>query len=301
MKFDLMNQFLSGIDNRETALIIWASIVIIWLLSINDQRANIFDILKNLFASKLTYVFALITGYTGLIYYILHRVNFWEIGLLKEGLICLVTIGLWGVGTAVSKVKTLEQSLKSMAMDSIKVVILIQFLTGFYVMSLPLELIIIPIAFILGGLQAVSSWKEETDSKFSLTTKLFNWMISILGLGILGYIIKQFINRPDELLIMLNLKELILPIIMTVTYIPLLYLIGIYTSYESFFPRLKYLLRNKSFISYAKIKIFLKCNLNIDTLNKVQKELVIKDIYTIEELNRLLKRYRKAKINGIVQ
>lgn len=284
-----MNQFLSGLDNRETSLIIWAGIVIFWLLCIKDFRANIFDILKHLFASKLTYVFVLIIAYTGLIYYILHRVNFWEIGLLEEGLICLVTIGLWGVGTAIGKVKTLKQSLKSMAIDSIKVVILIQFLTGFYVMSLPLELIIIPVAFLLRGLQAVSSWKEETDSKFSLTTKLFNWMISILGLSILGYSIKQLINRPDELLTMLNLKELILPIIMTLAYIPLLYLIGIYTSYESFFPRLKYLLRNKTFISYAKMKIFLKCNLNIDALNKVQKKLVMEDIYTKEELNQFLK------------
>lgn len=285
-----MNQFLSGLDNRELALIIWASIVIIWFLCVKDLRRNIFEILKHLFASKLTYVFALITGYTGLIYYVLYRTNFWEIGLLKEGLICLVTIGLWGVGTAISKVKTLKQSLKSMAIDSIKVVILIQFLTGFYVMSLPLELFIIPLAFLLGGLQAFSSWKEETDSKFSLTTKLFNWMLLILGLSILGYSIKQFANRPDELLTMLNLKELLLPIIMTLAYIPLLYLIGIYTSYESFYPRLKFLLSDKTFIGYAKMKIFLKCNLNIDTLNKVQKHLVMEDIYTKEELNQFLRR-----------
>lgn len=284
-----MNQFLSGLDNRETSLIIWAGIVIVWLLCIKDLRASVFDIMKHLFATRLTYVFALIIAYTGLIYYALFRVNFWEDGLLKEGLICLVTIGLWGVGTAISKVKTLKQSLKSMAIDSVKVVILIQFLTGFYVMSLPLELFIIPLAFLLGVLQASSSRKEQTDSKFSLTTKLFNWMISILGLSILGYSIKQFIIRPDELLTILNLKELLLPIIMTLAYIPLLYLIGIYTSYESFYPRLKFLLRNKTFIGYAKMKIFLKCNLNIDTLNKVQKQLVMEDIDTKEELNLFLK------------
>ena len=283
-----MIQFLSGLDNREIAMIIWVSIITIWLLCFKDLRVNIFDILKHLFASKLTYVFVLITGYTSLIYYIMYRVDYWEIGLLKEGFICLVTIGFWGVGTAISKVKTLKQSLKSMAIESIKVATLIQFLTGFYVMSLPLELIIIPVVFILGGLQTVSSRQEETDTKFSLTTKLINWMISILGLSILGYSITQFINRPNELLTLLNLKELFLPIMMTFAYVPFLYFIGIYTSYESFYQRLKYLLKNKTFIGYAKMKIFLKCHINLDTLVKVQNQIVMVDIYSKDEFKRFL-------------
>lgn len=279
-----MEQFLSSLDNREISILIWLLMGLIWMLFYEKPRSTFTNSLKILFDYKLLTIFGSIIIYSVCIIFMLNEFNFWEPGLLKETIICILSIGIMGVVEFESKTKSLKQHIRSLIFGSIKLIVLIQFFTSFYVLSLIAELILIPFLFVLAALHTVSSNNEGRDNSYLPVTKLLSRIIAIATVSLLIFSTIQFIDKPQNLLTILNLKELLLPIIMTLFYIPVLTLISVVSAYINFYLLLDRVINNKQMVRYAKLKVFLKCKFDLSSLNILRKNLPWAGINTKEEL-----------------
>lgn len=268
-----MIEALSWLNNREISILIWFSIVLgsVWIY--NPTRLHIWQMVMTLATSKIGTILLLCTAYTMAVILWLQNLDYWEMPLTKDATIWLFGFAFYSV-YQVNQQKNQTKYFKSIVLDSIKLIVIVQFVTGTYVMSLVGELIFIPVLVFLSILIAMSEHMQKRDSKYSVTTNIFNFFL----VALLGYVLYKcaysLIVNPSELFSFIKLKEFTLPIILTFTFLPLLYFLSFYMFYEMFAIRLSYKLKkNKKLIRYAKLKLLIKSRLSIDKLRQLESRL----------------------------
>ncbi len=65
-----------------------------------------------------------------------------------------------------------------------------------------------------------------------------------------------------------NLNTLVLPPLLTLFYIPYLYLFALIMAYETLFVRLGIFIKDKHLLAFTRQNILLLCNLNLGKLNR---------------------------------
>ena len=131
--------------------------------------------------------------------------------------------------------------------------------------------------------------KQDSDHDLKLLNKVINGILTSAGLSIGLYAIILFIKSPDAILTMINLKELILPILLTTSFIPFLYFLSIYSTYESSFVRVFFALgKNSKLVRYAKWKLLIECLFNLKKLSQLERKLTLRKIRTKKEFSLFL-------------
>src|ERR1019366_8033017 len=154
-----MQTFIASFSNREIALFFWLSVLFLWFLAKKEIRTSFGGVLKA-FLNKcfLTFSFILVI-YTILMVFCMHKIDLWDILLLKETL-------FWFFGVAfvlmmnITKVKGMDY-FKSTVKHSIRGAVIIEFLVNFYTFSLAIELVFIPLIVILSLTKFYLEIKKE--------------------------------------------------------------------------------------------------------------------------------------------
>ena len=283
-----MTSFLSVFDNRELAIIFWALFALLFILSKKKLRNSLLGIFKKAFLSKLGLLFALITLYVLGIIYCLYCVGFWNGVLLKESVFWLLGFAFLSLNNVIGK-SNYRQYFKKLILDTFTVTLILGFIVDFYVMPLWIEIVMLPVLIFASLLYSMSKHMEKEEVKFRMTTKLFNGIIYIISASIFFYSLYSFVINPSAVITADNFRELILPVILTITYVPLLHIIGVYCLYEVFFIRLRAHVQDKLLIKYVKRQIVLTCKLNLDKINRVQSSIIRQGIKDKKQLHKLLK------------
>src|SRR5436190_6396194 len=122
-----MENFINIFNNREKALIIWLLIVLVCILASKNFRTPFLSVLKALFARKIVIALLIMLAYISLVVFAAYSVRFWDISLLKDTV-------MWGFGTACimffnyDKVNTENKYFKTMLLDSVKLVVVLEFI-----------------------------------------------------------------------------------------------------------------------------------------------------------------------------
>ena len=265
-----MTVVLSWLNNREVSILIWFTLVLISVLIYKPTRQHIWQMVKIVTTSQIGTILLLCTAYTMTIILCLQKLGYWEMSLTKDATIWLFSFAFYSV-YQVNQQKNQTKYFKSIILDAFKLIVIVQFVTGTYVMSLVGELIFIPILVFLSILIAMSEHLEKKDSKYSVTTNIFNFFLVALIVYVLYKCVYSLIVNPDELFRFIKLKEFTLPIILTIAFLPLLYFLSFYMFYEMFAIRLSYKLKkNRKLIRYAKLKLLVKSRLSIDKLRQLE-------------------------------
>ena len=176
--------------------------------------------------------------------------------------------------------------------EALKFTIIIEFLVNFYVFPLYIELIFIPLITLSVLLSTVANTMK--DKKYEITRKFFEWFLTVIGLGLLIYVLVQFIQAPQSLFTVKNLEELLFPIILTFSYIPSIYLLGVYSGYEELFLRLTYhVKKNHTKIKWLCVK---KAGLSLKHINQLSRY-IFREIAMNENPNieKIVNTYSRAK------
>lgn len=182
------------------------------------------------------------------------------------------------------------QFFKEIIVDSVKWIVVIEFLINFYTFGLWTELILVPIIVFISIIQAYS----ETDKKYEPVEKLFRNIISIIGLLLLIYIIYETVVKFQKTFTIQNLKSLLHPVIMTILFLPFAYMLALYMTYEVLFIRVDFLARDKKLARQLKRQIIVTANLNIERLNRISKNLNIVD-FTSDDIKGFVKKIGQWK------
>jgi len=233
------------------------------------MRQSSKDLIKSFLQRSILSMIFLMIIYIVTIVGVLYYFDLWNRTLLKDTI-------YWTFGGAfillvnVHKATGEDNHFKKIALDSFKLIIVIEFLSNLYVFNLALELIFLPIILFFSLMSAFAERKDEHKP----VKKLSDSLIAIYGIAVSIFSVYHIIIDFNNIATASNLKSFLLSPTLTLLYLPFLYLMALFMAYESFLKSRKWILKeNKKAFRYLKWKVFIKCNFSIRKIRKVTRKL----------------------------
>lgn len=251
-------------NNREIALLFWIALIVMALL-LSKLRKSLVPIFKILTGKMFLIIFSLIGTYLYGIILLLQNLEIWQSSNLKDVLFWLFSVGL----ILVFKINEAKSNayFKGIFLSAIKWTIVLEFIVNLYSFSLLTEIIILPVLVFLAMTQAVA----EMDEKHKMVSKFLQNVIAIAGLTIFSYSLYKTIVNFDDVLTFQNLVSFLLPSTITILFIPFVYFLALYSTYESYFIHLDFMTIKKDKVKEVKKLILRIANINLDKLLRIKK------------------------------
>lgn len=257
------------LDNRELSFLIWGIIAFIFMLFKKNIRRNIFDIIKIIFTPKILLSNLIMLFYVIVIIYFLSIYNIWDKSLLKGTLLWLFFIAI-PLFFKANRANQQEYYFRTLLKENLKIIIIIEFLTNLYVFNFLLEFLLIPVAVLLGGMSAFS----ERDNKYLPAKKFSDYSIGLLGIISIIYVLYNVVSDFGSFANYDNLKSLLLPILLTILFIPAIYFQALFMNYGLTYVRLGAFCKDISLLKYIKFKMVMHCNINLFRAKKFANGLI---------------------------
>jgi len=236
------------------------------------------------------------TFYLSLIIAGLYKIHFWDFSATKDTL-------FWFTGTALVMFVNYNNAYKdhffrNSVLGSITVAVFIEFLINLYVFNIFVELLLLPILVIITGMIVLAEIKKEPE--IELTKKFLQWLLAIIGIAFLLHAIISAIEHFSTFATLRNLRDFILYSLLTVLFLPFIYLLAVYSLYESIFLRVDRAAKSDQEIArFLRRKIFRLCLLNLKTLNDCSKTIIahLWTLRTKEEAMLLMQKYQANQLS----
>jgi hypothetical protein len=274
--------FFESFNNRDWSLLIWTVIFFSFILYIG--RENLSSLLSAIFNKHIFPVLVAMIGYIFLCLYAFERTALWNNSMIKDSIVwtCAVAMPMFFKANTAAKG---EYHWKEAVVDNLKLAGLVEFIVNTYVFDLWIELLLVPFLTFVSILSAFSA----VDQKHKAVHKLFNLVLSIAGMIMLYHAVKFIIIDFKGFASFQNLKSFVFPVVMTVAYLPFIYLVSLYIAYEEFFVRVRIAYRhNKLMAKFARWEVIKKGRLSLSVIIRIAKNLRIYDISSKRELRRSL-------------
>lgn len=177
---------------------------------------------------------------------------------------------IWGSFAAlpmmyrIMQAKNLKSYFGSTLRDLFQITVVLEFILGLYTLSLWIELLIVPLTLMLGALIAFSGLEEKNKK----VTKLLKWISSILGLFLVAEVLGHIVGNFSEYWSISYFKQFLLPMTLSVMFVPFLYLLVCFARFQETFVVLKIRIKSRKHLRYTKrILLFAFFN-NIGGLNR---------------------------------
>lgn len=280
-----MNEIQHIFSNREISTIVWLLLIILGFQFNKSIRQSTQRLFKAFFVKSIVITNLLAIIYSSSIVYILYQINFWDNSLLKDSIYWFIGSGFL-ILLNLNKTDKEQGFFKSIVQDNLKLILVLEFTVNLHQFNLLTELILLPILVLFGMLQVLADREKETKNIASL----IDWLFAIFGFLILGVSINDIWVDYTTFANTSNIKSFLIPIILSISFIPYAYLIALIMKFEVLFIRLGFFLPNKDSLRYAKWRVFLKSRFSLRKLRSISTE--INKLYygsTKEEIKNTIK------------
>lgn len=260
-------------NNREIAVGLWLITLILFAASKKVVRHSFADVLKHALIPKILIPLVLAFLPTTLMVLVLAHFNLWDLSVLKETIYWAIGTGLVMFGSFVD-VKSVKGLYKKTAKDTFVLVVVLEFLIWFYVFPLWIELLLVPFTTLIVLLATVAKY-QKIDG-IELTRKVLNWIQVFTGLAIIIFAIIALIGNPEPLFTYQNLELFLLPIVLSFTFVPSVYLLALYSKYELVFNRINHFTKLNRMDKYSvMLTAIRRCGLSVYVAGEMIRHLAI--------------------------
>jgi len=238
-------------DNRELAILIWLFICIGGAFAIKRIRPSLVQVSTTIVHPKLLILWVSMLIYIGLLVWLLALVEVWTTDLIGETI-------FWFFGPAVilfsrfDKAESDPMFLRRALRSILEFTLLAEFVINLYPLSLLAELFLVPVVTILALTAAFAALKPE----YRQARTLLDVLLALFGFAFLTYAVVQIVRSPESFVTLATLRELVLPILLTLGFVPFVYGVAVAASYGTLFGRLNWKLdSNKPLARYAKWRL----------------------------------------------
>lgn len=257
------------LNTREMSSIIWVLLIFIYAASKSRGVIESFiSMIKLATTGILLEIFTLMALYVLLVVLVILQLNLGFPTLIKDAI-------AWFFGTGIVLMMKANKAVdlkffKGVFVDSIKLSVIITFVVQLYTFNIIVELILVPFLVLITGMNALSKYKKEYETFTS-------YMLGIIGISYLVYSSSHILNDFQSFTTYNNLASFSLPIIMTILFMPFLYVLALFLIYDELIGRhgrLRFVLERNSnkHINYIVGKIIKSCNINVTKWNKFKRE-----------------------------
>lgn len=266
---------MDAFNNREIAVAIWAVFLAAVAATKPTLRAAFADLAKA-FGHWLILVPLALTGcYIALVVYGLTKVGLWDASQVKNTL-------LWGFSVAAALLFRVMRSVrdpqfrfsafcKEVIADNLQLIVLLEFIVGFYTFTLPVELVIVPVA----SLVLVTKMYASTKEKYAAVARLMDILLVAFGGTLLLHAAWQLIANFSSFATRGTLNEFTLPPLLSLLFMPFLFLAGLLANYENVFVRLRFAIPDSSLRSYARWRAIVGFHLRTRLLNRWSRNVML--------------------------
>lgn len=277
-------------SNREKAVIVWFLIFLFFGIFQKNIRSSLLGVLKVIFHKKILSVIVAMILYVVTIIIMFNKVHIWDNSLMKDTI-------YWIFGSAFVLVMNVNNASKNdyyfrkILIDNLKLVVLLEFIVNFYSFSFWIELVFVPVLFMVATLSAVA----ETKKEFAYVKKMMNYVLSLFGMALIVFAVFNIFEDYQSFANVNNVRAVILPPLLTGAYMPFLYLFALMMSYETIFVRLDiFLSDHKALARLIKIETIKACNINLKRLNRFSKNM-IPDVRNLTDVRAIRTYFRNFK------
>jgi hypothetical protein len=263
-----MKFFIDLLNNREKALIIWVLIFLVWALFQKNIRNSIFCLLKALFQKKILIVLLTMFLYAASEVFLLYKMQLWDVFLIKDTVFWVLGIAFVHL-LSVNKASQNENYFKKILLDNLKLIFVLEFIVNRYTFSLWVEIIIMPLLFVIVAMSVYTEMKKEYTS----VKKVVDSILVIFGVFLIISVLFNIFRDYQGFVNSDILRTFLLPPLLTLAYMPFLYFVALYMAYESFFVRLDiFFKKDKEMAKFVKRRVLALCLVNLGKLNRFAKE-----------------------------
>lgn len=259
-------------NSREVATFIWFLIIFVWLFKINffknefvkNNFKNIGHILTNF---NIIIILSFLLSYVCFIIYFLSIIELWDVMQLKNTIYWFFSFACLSI-FKVSKINNLAEFSKRTFYECFSLIVIIAFISGTYTFPLFLEMLIIPVNIVLLIIMTAPGYSKR--AKVCSKTLLF-----IIIFFIFSFTIYLFVSDMNKIFDEQKLKDFILPIILTILYLPFLLLLKLYMDYEKEFLKIKNKMNNKKLFYISFVCAIIYFNFRVDDFKKWINYLIV--------------------------
>jgi hypothetical protein len=215
------------LNTRETAFVAWLVIALIWALSRAGIRDAMARVVATLVGSRiLTAVFAAGIAYTTFMVLLLERLGVWDVELTK-------TTVIWFVGTGLARTYSLERHdrayFKRLLFSTVALPILAEFVGNLHTFPLYVEFPLVFVVVTLVLLQAVA----EQDPATRRVAVLCQYVLGLISLIVFAFLISDVVHDFAHVATVERGREFLLPLLLTAGFLPFLYVVALYSAYQT--------------------------------------------------------------------
>ena len=255
-------------NNREIAAGVWLLILLAWVLWKPEIRTAFLDVLEAFFAWKIVLPTMMMSLYVLLMVIVYEKIGFWDISALKDTI-------FWALGAAFvmlihsNEAASDEHFFRNAVLDNIKLVLVLEFIVNVYSFDFWAELVIVPVV----SLVAMMSVYAEAKTEYKQVKPFLDAILSILGIVILAFTIYEIVIDFHNFATTGTLRDFLLPLLFTTTFLPFIYFMALLVKYEDIFTRIDIFNTDKELAQYAKRRILIACHINLRKLSRCSKNI----------------------------
>lgn len=212
---------------REVAIAFWLGVIVLSVLLVKKLRPGAVQVIRTALHPKIVLPILLLALYTACITWGLWKIGAWKVSLLKDTVIWFLFSCLGAVFSLVTS-KPQQQPFRRIARDQISLLVPIEFVLNTYTFHFAVELVLIPVLTFLAMVQVVSLHKGTAPEVAKLSAALQGTIL----LTIVAMVTVRLVTDLDTLQWDNTLREVTLPVTLTLLTLPALFLLVLYSKYE---------------------------------------------------------------------
>lgn len=275
------------LNNREIATIIWVSLFFLLALIKTKISSSLCNLSKALFAKQIALSIVGMLLYVYFLVLLFNKVGFWDESAIKDTMV-------WTFGVAfvmlinANKTGDDEHYIRRILIDNIKLVVVLEFIINMYSFSLLIEMVIVPVVTFLVLLRTYAEYKPVPRK----VVTFLNYALSVFGTVILVATVHKIATNYRSFATLRNLRDFLLPPVLTMAILPFIYGLALFIKYESIFNRINFSNDDPDLASYAKRKILRSFHVKLVSLTKWSKEA---GILRFSDRNEVVERIEKPE------
>lgn len=286
------------LNNREWATLVWIGVGLIWLLWRKETRESSVSLLRTAANPVLVVPAIVMWAWTAIVVFVAYRLHLWTNDLIKDTVIWSIgpALGLYFSANDVGKD---PHFFRRAALRTIRYSVLIEFYVNLRVFSLFVELVLLPGVTLL----ALLVWFAGTDEKYRPTKCVLDVLVGLVGLAIVIYVTASLIGSWRQEDPWHDLRELALPIWLTIGVLPFVLAFSLFSGYQAAFWRIDWHTNDRRVRRLAKFALLLELNVSAHPIAKFGGGWLtqIAGARSFDEARGVVRRYREANSSAVAE
>jgi len=257
------------LTSRQLAGLVWLVIFFVWAMTHAEVRSSVRGVVSALFTPKLLGLFGVVIGYNIAVVWWLSQVGYWDASMLYDTVVFVAIGAIGSVSKAATQGVTYDwRFFFKTVLVNLELMVLFAFLSEFFPFNFWVEfIVVIPLVTLLAMLVVVSEYQKGAEQVHRLLTNV-QAGIGFLLLGWVGWQVYQNIGQLLHLQVLLSLG---LPFVMSLFFVPVLFLACAVFAYEDAFLVVSFKQQDKRLARWKKRRLFLRFGLMLRRLQTFRR------------------------------